>query len=123
MKIRSIINLSVIILSILSVFDTIITLYGLTLGFEETNLIIIIFMKTFGDIKGIILADIVKLSLIGIAYTIYQRADKEMDKFRHRVRLCNTLNRIVAISFIVPIITTLAMIYQNIVIIFEVLQK
>lgn len=69
----------------LVIIDTITTLYGIYLGFEETNIIARRFL-IFGSF-GIIIATITKIGLLAIPYMAYQQIIKITELTETKVKV------------------------------------
>ena len=94
-----------IIATALILCDIITTIIGLNMGLVESNAITIQFLNQFGNIMGLIISSILKLSLIGIILII--------NKFNIIVPQ-TIMNICVSTILIVAIITTLQAVLNNI---------
>lgn len=68
------------------IFDTITTIYGISLGFEETNIIARRFL-IFGSF-GIIIATITKIGLLAIPYMVCQQIIRITELTETMVKVC-----------------------------------
>jgi hypothetical protein len=70
----------------LVIIDTITTFYGISLGFEETNIIARKFL-IFGSF-GIIIATITKIVLLAIPYMVYQQIINFTELTETKIKVC-----------------------------------